>query len=411
MRVRRPLLAKRLSQLSAAGLVAPVMLAVVSVLWAMTGVHWKPRIADETWSLLTMLWTVGVPGLALLSMVVGSYAPARKGRLEVDESGFTMKRAGAELRFFASEVASGLVVPAGQRSALDLHLTDGRVLRAEMEEDEAEAVLDALGVGPERRRVAVTLGSETVPLLAGCGSFLLGIAAAAVAVCLTVLLLPKILIVPSVIFAVLLVGIAPLLARRFTAPAELVIGADGISLRRRGRTRVIPYAGLHRAVAHGGQLVLELSPKDPDAMVEIVRVEAHDRALVEGAVSRIRAMRNAGDASPARSTAALDPAGRSVQAWREALTRLRRSDGQYRSAPLGADDLLAVLEDGAAPAKLRIGAALALREGDGAEDGRARVRIAAEACADEELRAALEAAAEDEVAEAAIRRVVERKEG
>ena len=59
-------------------------------------------------------------------------------------------------------------------------------------------------------------------------------------------------------------------------------------------------------------------------------------------------------------------------------------------------DLEDLVNDAAVPPRQRIAAAIAMSDDD---EGKARVRIAAEATADEALRAALDAAAEGEIDE------------
>jgi hypothetical protein len=77
------------------------------------------------------------------------------------------------------------------------------------------------------------------------------------------------------------------------------------------------------------------------------------------------------------------------------LLALTDDDVAYRGVHLARPTLEQVLEDPAAPAERRIGAALALRALDATYA--TRVRVAAESCANELLRIALEKVADDDV--------------
>jgi hypothetical protein len=90
-----------------------------------------------------------------------------------------------------------------------------------------------------------------------------------------------------------------------------------------------------------------------------------------------------------------------VAAWREALGAMRAQADSYRSATLGRDDLLAVVESPAAPLERRLGAALALAPTSD-DEGRSRIRAAARACADPLMRVALEKLADGDDDDAAL---------
>src|SRR5262249_33072149 len=96
--------------------------------------------------------------------------------------------------------------------------------------------------------------------------------------------------------------------------------------------------------------------------------------------------------------------GRSVRDWRASLREIARRNATYRSTGLSPEDLQAVLESPTASVERRIGAAIVLTER--ATEGRSgllgRIRIAAEACACERVRVALERVAEGELDDAAI---------
>lgn len=99
----------------------------------------------------------------------------------------------------------------------------------------------------------------------------------------------------------------------------------------------------------------------------------------------------------------LDQRAETLEAWKERLRRILVSsaaDGAL--APRDADtadaELLEVIEDSMALPERRIAAAVALSTSSD-ERARKRVRVAIDSCADDDMRGALEAAAEGEMEE------------
>lgn len=238
--------------------------------------------------------------------------------------------------------------------------------------------------------------------------------------------------------------------------AELVVGNDGVALRRAGRERFLPLAsiagvvatehGLALALAGGERLDLDLLPPalrrpalaeadpalDRDPRADPAPEAARPRLLgwlrgrapqpLSGHLAagrRARALHllrerlgiagGAGVERVARSggstaAALLERRGRALPVWQETLRALvRQAGGGYRVAALSSDQALEVLQDGRAPVEVRIGAAMALSTGDDRAATR-RLRAAIAACASEEVRAALEQAAEGELEEATLAR-------
>ena len=120
--------------------------------------------------------------------------------------------------------------------------------------------------------------------------------------------------------------------------------------------------------------------------------------VAQAIVDRIHQAMVAGGESPAAALAALDRGGRSLAVFREHLLALGEERSDYRRIALPREDILSVLDDPAAPPERRVAAALALSRVDSPEV-KERVRIAVSACADEDLKRALSAAAEDELSE------------
>jgi hypothetical protein len=201
--------------------------------------------------------------------------------------------------------------------------------------------------------------------------------------------------------------VAPLLALamavpgwRATQPTEAVIGADGVTIRSYGWKRFIPLHRIERIrgdersleiFLHGGKsrritTYTEFSPE---------RIEELAEAVAEA--------QKAGRQAPPRPGPSphLERRGRTIDAWRRDLRALTSEGRDYRRASLSAGDLAAVLEDVEAPTEQRIGAALALAEA-GDTGARPRIRIAADASANEALRVALASLAEGEGDEQAL---------
>jgi hypothetical protein len=195
-------------------------------------------------------------------------------------------------------------------------------------------------------------------------------------------------------------------------PPQLVIGNDGVTIRGPLRRRFVPYARVAQVRRAGHAVELALRGGD------VVRLPVEDRftnasesvnPVREAIFDRIcEAMESGAGASSAAALGALDRAGRSLAAWREHLAALGQGRADYRRIALSRDDIAAVLADAAAPRERRVAAAIALARTDDAEM-KARVRVAADACADEALRRALEAAAEDELSEAALAEALREK--
>jgi hypothetical protein len=93
--------------------------------------------------------------------------------------------------------------------------------------------------------------------------------------------------------------------------------------------------------------------------------------------------------------------------WLERLRDLGRGRGGsgYRSVGIERDELAQILENASAPPARRIAAAVALSAADKPEV-KLRVRAIIDACANDDLRVAMERAAEGELAEEELARVV-----
>ncbi|MFO0616307.1 MAG: hypothetical protein U0414_27190 [Polyangiaceae bacterium] len=188
---------------------------------------------------------------------------------------------------------------------------------------------------------------------------------------------------------------------------DLRVGADGLTYQI-VRNHFVPYSSVQKVEVMGGSVHVTL---DDDSTIELPVVFSGANLAVRALVDRIdRARRRAGASAALARTklTALDRAGRSADAWRSDLTKITAGGGDYRVATFDRDELTRLVDDGGAPPERRVAAVLALR---GVDEGvKRRVRVAAAATADPDLRAALEAAAEGEIAEEALARASIKRE-
>lgn len=233
----------------------------------------------------------------------------------------------------------------------------------------------------------------------GCGAFigvLLAIGVLALLVQLALRLLHQTTMISLVAFAcvgvALLVGAAAVLAR----PGRATLGPDGLFVRGVTRRAFVPWsrvASVHRDV---GDVVVSV-----DDGRRLRLAVANDWKSVEGyaafvEVQRARARANdaVGDASALEH---LDRRDRPAREWRESLRALLQGGADYRRVWIDPSTLARVLRDGRAPPDRRVAAGLALLDMGEPRAGR-MMRLAAADCAEPEMRHALLAAADGEVA-------------
>ena len=195
---------------------------------------------------------------------------------------------------------------------------------------------------------------------------------------------------------------------------EVTVGTDGLVLRSTFGRDFIPYAQVTQVapdprgvrVVHGKKSVvlptsegmLLPAPGQSAALPSMAAAAGIKRreALLDRIEAAMAARKMSGTASA--NLGHLDRNGRPITAWRDDLQRLVKAPSLYRGAGFEKSELATVIEDPGAPAERRVGAALALRVAD-PEEARRRVRVAVSACADDDLRSALESAAEGQVEE------------
>ncbi|NUO52249.1 MAG: hypothetical protein HOV80_25630 [Polyangiaceae bacterium] len=191
-----------------------------------------------------------------------------------------------------------------------------------------------------------------------------------------------------------------LLWQRLAQPASIEVGSDGVTIKRALGDRFLPHASTAKVWAQGKQVFFrDTSGALTSAGGSLAQAGAEDGAHAAptalAAVHRIEEARRAasGEQVPEQLAAQLDRDGQSVESWRRDLVDVMAPDAGYRSAALSPDDVEKVLADPYAPIDRRIGAAVALKAArvPGAPE---RIRVAAGATSNDELRSALEQVAE-----------------
>jgi uncharacterized membrane protein len=358
-------------------------------------------------------WAASVLLFAIASVLSSSVSWPRPRRavLRASEQGLTIDREGEPPVAIARErIESGIVTSGWPDVRLMLQLENGDVITASApDEPTAQRVLALLGASADTRRVSVRLGTATRQIVAALVSLPVSAIFAGGLGLIGVLQLNSTLHgmdVFEVVFATAWILFTALFTYFIVSnfrPAEVIVGSDGIRVQSAHRHEFF-YDAIERVEAHEKKLVLFLrGPSGGSVPFVAVRGEP---GLVAGLAGRINeALERAKKGAEERPVAGLlDPAGRSLAAWREALRALV-SDAGYRKSGVTRESLIEVLEDPAAPPGRRIGAAVALR-GSEHPESKARIRIVADACVDEALQRALEEAAEDELAEGTLERVL-----
>lgn len=194
-------------------------------------------------------------------------------------------------------------------------------------------------------------------------------------------------------------AVAAVVAARLLNRRQVVVGNDGIRIDGALRRKFVPFDQIARIEqTKAGRVVVHLQD---GGSVKLAEVKSGP-----GLAARIRlALAQRGRTAPVAGTEQLRRRGRTSQEWAGALTQ-GEGEGSYRATGLRFEDLGALVADPAVSPELRVAAGVAL---SGDEQGRRRVALAADACADRDMQAALEAAAEGEISERALTRVQRRR--
>lgn len=290
-----------------------------------------------------------------------------------------------EVRLPRAEIEQGYVVPGPLHPRVTIETRRAVATIDVRDEDEARALLAALGLGMERRfasfsgvaRVGTRSGlAAAFAVLAGVGTIVAG----------AMLALPLLSVIGGALAAAFVA---------FAVPSRIRVGADGIAIQNRFDVSTYRFADVVSVSPSERGIELHVSGrKVPVPLVARYTLGPLEREARDALVERIREgiARHATTDDRAADAHRLDRGKRPIAEWIASL--VAAEEGDFRTAPLRSAELEAVLDDGASQAATRrIGAAVALsRRGD---DARARVRVAAETTAAPKLRVALEAIASD----------------
>ncbi|MGK4000917.1 PH domain-containing protein [Sorangium sp. So ce1024] len=362
----------------------------------------------------------GIYGTALtflcLALLVGSLrggpaaGAARRGEpgaVTVVDGGALCVQIGGRTRTIArGDVVAGWTEEGRGQGRVLLQIRTGEVIAADVTSAaDGHALLEALGVAPEQRAVAVQLGSPHTPtrrfVLALVGLVSLAVAAPSALISAGLVMMGLggsdwLGTLALMGFLSVISGVGAWRCLRPLVGTTLRIGTDGLSIRRLLRRRFVPRAEIAGVGVRGAALVVERRSGGP---VVVMASSAEEAASLASRVTDALAGRAV--AAPAETLAALDRAGRPLAEWKHAILALLQESAGYRRAGIVADDLFSVLEDGAARPERRVAAAAALAS-SGEPAAQARVRAAVEACVGTKLRIAMLRAADGEIDEGAL---------
>jgi hypothetical protein len=353
-----------------------------------------------------VIWTALVPmlsaGLVIASYILSLGESWTPGVVTVSEADVTVR--GSSLRVLPrAQIISALEVdrPVGDGfvPTVELELRSGdRVTVRLREPAEARGFIEALGFGPRGARATVSLARPTRrlihPLLGivayGFGTVVGGLVSVLAhapggAAGVYGATGPQV----AAYFLSPLFSLALYFAmKRMVRPARITVGDDGVVLE--GATRRFLRRSTLARVERGPAAPLIVRRSDGTTrtvrgvLLDAVRISAVAQLLeARLAETSVDAARRAEYGRTAREPAA---------AWREKL-RAAIEQGGYREAASPVADAAAVVKSPRATAEERVGAALALRV---AGEPPERIRVAAKAVVDDDVREALEAVAADD---------------
>jgi hypothetical protein len=299
-----------------------------------------------------------------------------------------------------ASVLSGLVVPERNAARVELQLSSGDTLAAEVSSfAEGEQTLKALGLDAAKRRASVPLASRAWTVIRRVGWILTTLIASLGGLGMATDGRPLTSLSAAIWLATTTAVI--IAAVWLTKERAVTIGADGVLVERPFGDRFVRFEEIRTVKAMGRDVDFELIDGDLLQKLKVGRTAsaATARTIAFRIVEAVRARAVGSDA--AAVLALLARTGRSVSEWRAAVERLAQRTQDYRGVALSADDLMAILESPSSSEEHRIGAALALAK-VGDEEHKERVRIAANTCAREPMRDALAKLAEGDFDERAI---------
>jgi hypothetical protein len=300
----------------------------------------------------------------------------RRGHCRADERGLWLDD---RLLLSREKIQQGYVFEQGERTVVRLGRSF-RFLQIEVDnEQEGLALLAAMRLDPGRSVAQYTASHGTRR-----GSLLRGALFLGMAVVGLGLLMHFARVWSRFSVRVVMMGILfAIVFFAINSGVRVAIGADGVRLRRLlKRSRFVPFSAIRSIESDGRDIRILL--RDGEAICfhfpaakgwqPLLHKEQAEHSVA--LVARIR--ERLGQAPGERPTLALARAGRPVGEWLRAITA--RGEAPFRAQEIPDDELWAIVEDTSSTATARAGAAVVLRERLD-DEGRARLRVAADACA------------------------------
>lgn len=359
---------------------------------------------------LGMLAMVGVLAYPvwIVSYIVSLSQSTDAGSFEVSETELVVTYGANQSRIALARIRAALVIEresfGGALTSVDVELDNGdRVSLTLRDRGQAAAIVDALGFGPGGRRIRSTFAKPTRRLLHPVLGFLAYSGGFGVAGLLASWMLRG--GGSSERFGIVL-ALAPLVSlaayqvlKWLLRERAAIAGEDGVEVQRMFGSTFVPRREIEGVERSHGALVVQRRNGDRIRLGGL----APDPARL-AAFGRFIEERSPPEATGEDRLALYGRSELSIADWRAQLER-RMKQTDYRSTASTTDETLAVLRSAQATPDQRIGAALAARVAGVPPE---RIRVAAEASADDRVRIALEAVADDgsdEVIEKAMKRL------
>jgi hypothetical protein len=344
-----------------------------------------------------LAYAVFFPGIiGLFKAWTDSWCEER-GLLRADEAGLWL---GDRCVVRREEVRHGYILRRGDRTYVRL----GRAIRlveVEVEsEAEGKALLSAMRLDSGRSvgQYAMWYGTWHASLVRAAGAALPVVVAPGVAFLLGGTL--------PLLFGTLLVAIVLSCLYALNQFVRISVGADGIRVRRPLLpAMVVPFSAIAGASTDGKNVTIRLNDGGVIQMHSPAGQSAKGHGFLRAPIApsdhvhageklteRIEAQLAVRRARERADAPAFARAGRETDAWLREVAGATDQNASYRTPAVPPDELWRIVEDTTAPATARAGAAAALRQ-DLDDDGRVRLRAAADACVAPRLRIALETVA------------------
>jgi len=250
-----------------------------------------------------------------LTQIWSWIAPHTQGALSASERGAQLTHGFGASFVERKDIESAWIVRDGAQPVVELRTKNGNVISTHVHsEDQAQRLLDVLGIAPDKRATSMLLGSPVVSAMIAVGSLVPSSCAGTT----LSLLIAQALSLPSaamgfMMFALTAAGMP--LALKLFAPPRVHVGNDGVSVGDGDAQRFFAFADIESVSLTRTAVRLTLRDRRTQDIPSI----GTPRARIDALVSRIHA--GLADASAPRALsdrlALLDRDGRTVSEWRD----------------------------------------------------------------------------------------------